>query len=105
VELRGVIRHIGENRGRTSLSIEADNGQSIEANFLKLAAGNLWDAVVRVRGVCGLRGLKDGRVLSVLLYCAGDDALTVEQPGMADAFAMKPQPFSAIATEPGPHRV
>jgi len=105
VELRGVVRHIGENRGRASLQIEAENGQIIEASFLRLKATNLWDATVRVRGVCGLRGMKSGSVLSILLYCANEEALTVEQPGLADAFAVRAQSIAAIAASKDSRRV
>jgi len=96
VEVRGVVRSVGENRGRASLLIETGDGPPIEVTFLGLTRTNLWDATVRVRGVCGLRGMKGGRVLAVILYCWSNESVTVETPGLPDPFAAPASTFTAM---------
>jgi hypothetical protein len=105
IELRGVVRQVGENRGRVLLSIDAGEGPPIEASFLHLSRTNLWDATVRIRGVCGLRGMKGGRILSVILYCWSNEAITIEQPGLADPFGAPVRMLAELQTNHVSQRV
>ena len=95
VEVEGIVRSAREWRGVLVLSL-AIGGNRLRVwirEYDRANLGQLVDAEVRLRGVCGELADPKDRVVGVLLFVPSLKEVDVTKPAPADPFAVAPQPI------------
>jgi signal transduction histidine kinase/DNA-binding response OmpR family regulator len=111
VEVEGIVRSARESQGFLVLSVAmgASRLRVWVREYDPAILGNLVDAEVRLRGVCGALFDQKNRLIGVVLYVPSLEEVEVTRPAPADPFAVATQPifrlqqFGSVST-PG-HRI
>ena len=95
VEVEGIVRSAREWRGFLVLSVAMGGSRRRVwvRDYNKAALGQLVDAEVRLRGVCGALFDQKNRIVGVLLYIPSLKDVDVTKPALADPFAVPVQPI------------
>lgn len=101
VEMEGIVRRVGREFGRTSLTLSSSKGM-FAAVVLDPGEGPPpleWvDSLVTVRGACGSKLNTRGQLSGITLHVPGRDQITILQPGPANPFEAPSTPIDKIGT-------
>ena len=97
VTVEGVVRTADFVDSQLSMRVALAGGQiTVRAKGFKNVPATMVDAKVRLQGACGAIFNSRGQLTGVILNVPSPEQLTVEEPGLTDAFYLPVRPISSL---------
>ncbi|HEV2424457.1 MAG TPA: ATP-binding protein [Terriglobia bacterium] len=97
VAVEGIVRQANMDDGQLSMMVALAGGKiNARAQGFHEVPATLIDAKVRLQGACGAIFNSRGQLTGVVLNVPGPGQVSVEEPGLTDAFYLPVRPISSL---------